>query len=483
MSIANQNLLEVSVDKNRKKAYIQLAPGVDPLSIDARSVANQLHISKIAINDGVKTKMHEFLDKVAGSKGRFGKVLIAEAMQPIEAQQGAFHWPDSAQEIQNSEEDFESLIKQSAVFVTKGAVVGKITPPKNGKAGFDVFGQTLPPETTDCEPIQISEGLQLAEDGITVISNRPGRVVFDSQSVALYGALEIDRDIKPHTEKRDWEDDVIVRGNVGESSTLTTTQSLIVTDSVEAAEVLAGNDIIVHCGIIGKGKGKIAASRDTAAKFCEDADIRSGRNVFIGTSAINSRIRATGHVFAANASIVGGETQARLGLEAQSLGSDSAAPTSIHVGVPPEDIQKVRELDEFIRDRRAKIEKIKITLGPLQANLKQLNNSQKEQVTELAFEVDSLETEIADAEKKRMQYANSSSEGPYVKVLSIIHEGVQITLEDTTVSIGSKMKGPIRIERRKVRGATEIVAVSETMGSVTILKSRPADSTPQEATT
>lgn len=474
MSSEKRNLLDIIVDEKAFKAFIRPAEGVDPQLINAQNLANELLAAKIAINDTVKARMREFLDRIASRK-QVGKFLIAEAQLPIEAQPGEFLWHDLPPNTPSSDDAFNSLIERSAVIVAPGQIAGKVIPPKAGKAGLNVYSETLLPKTIEAEPVQLDESVRLADDGVTVIANRSGRIVCDSQRAAVLETVNIDGGIKPCTEKLDWKSDVIVHGTVGESSKLATTKSLIVADTIEAVDVQVGGNVIVHCGIIGKGKGHVVAPCDVAAKFFEDADVQAGRDVYIGTSTINSRIQAAGFLYASNASIVGGETHARRGIEALCLGSESAASTYLHVGVSLENIRNAKELDELIRERRARVEQINASLAPLQANLKHLTSSQKEQVTELSFESDALKDEIAEAEEQRSQLFGEAIDNPYVRATSMIYEGVQITIEDLSVTISSDLKGPVHITRTKIRNATEIVAVSEISDSITVLKSKPAD--------
>jgi hypothetical protein len=125
------------------------------------------------------------------------------------------------------------------------------------------------------------------------------------------------------------------------------------------------------------------------------------------------------------------------------------------------------------------------------ANLKRLTPDQKEQATELLFSADSMAADVAEAEaeRDRMIEAADATNSPAVVVLRTIYPGGRIRIGRRHVVFQNELKGPIKIEERKIKGATEFVSVSQASGSVTVLKSAEvvddknadADTTPEGA--
>ena len=466
------------------RAYIQPARGGDPRSIQAKSIATSLIAAKIEINDRVKERIRAFVDKASASRGQMEKFLIAEARMPVEARDGEFLWDcalcaidgsagqKSRDDREKDENEIESRIICSAVVVEPSTLIGKVTPPKPGLSGVNVLGHPLPPKKDTGEPVELGGGISFAEDGVTVVANRKGRVVYNQGRISLHEVIVIDRDIKPGTNKTDWDSDIIIRGDVGHGANIAGERSIIVTNTVCPAEIHAGESIIVHYGVTGQSKGRIQAEMDVVVKFCEEADIHAGRDILIGNNVVNSRLHAGRRVHAPGAPIIGGEIRARLCIEAQSLGSDGGLQTLIGVGASMEVIKQAAELDEANRDRREKLEKYQAALVPLQANLKRLDSMQKEKATELCFFVSELEAEITEAEERRKKLLSQANEGAYISVHSTIHEGVQLTIGDRVTIVNRQIDGPVRIERRKIRGATELVAIYDNDRGVAVLKNK-----------
>lgn len=60
----------------------------------------------------------------------------------------------------------------------------------------------------------------------------------------------------------------------------------------------------------------------------------------------------------------------------------------------------------------------------------------------------------------------------YVLVNSTIHQRVSIRVGDRVVTFHKGMKGPVKIERRKIKNYTAIVSVNQLTGSVTELNAQ-----------
>jgi hypothetical protein len=107
------------------------------------------------------------------------------------------------------------------------------------------------------------------------------------------------------------------------------------------------------------------------------------------------------------------------------------------------------------------------------ANLKRLSPANKERATELMFQADEAEAEIAEAEKEHegMLEAARAKGIPYVLFTNIANPGVSIRIGHRKTTLSANIKGPVRIEKRKIKEVTEFVAVDQLSGSLTVLPS------------
>jgi hypothetical protein len=78
-------------------------------------------------------------------------------------------------------------------------------------------------------------------------------------------------------------------------------------------------------------------------------------------------------------------------------------------------------------------------------------------------------------EARALMTDNAPSEKAYIRVLEVVHPGVQLMIDARLARVQKPLYGPVKIEMRKVDDATEMVAVNERTGSVTVLNTCDAD--------
>ncbi len=351
-----------------------------------------------------------------------------------------------------------------------GAVVGKIVPAVSGTPGVDVQANAIRPARPEGSPISLSENLLLADDGVTVKAAAPGRVVYEHPRLAINPFVETDEIPQEAASPIEVDTDVLIRASMDESRKVASKRSVIVIGSVRAAQVNAGEDVVVHSEIVGRSGSKVVAGRDLVVESCQDAVIQAGRDMYLGSSATGSRIYVRGMLHGREASLVGGKTRVGQGLEVQTLGSDGRTPTQVAVAPPWNAVQKANQLEAEIAEKRRQTAHIRTRIQPLADALKRLTPGQKEQMTELQYQADTLEAEIAEAEKERDKQGIESGGGGFVRVSGCVHPGVVVTIGSLVTTIERTLQGPVKIEQQKIGEALRIVAVGEADNSLTMLK-------------
>jgi hypothetical protein len=123
------------------------------------------------------------------------------------------------------------------------------------------------------------------------------------------------------------------------------------------------------------------------------------------------------------------------------------------------------------------VEKIRNAVKPLLDNIKRLVSSQKEQATELMYQADEIEQTIQAkrAEQEELVTASRPASPPYITVQGRVCQNSTIDIDGREVHFHEDVKGPIKIEKRKVKNVTEIVAVNTLTSSVATLGSTDLD--------
>jgi len=284
--------------------------------------------------------------------------------------------------------------------------------------------------------------------------------------------FEINEDVDFETGNIESSLDVHVGGTIRDRSVVKSEKSISVQGAIEAATVEAQGDVIVGGGVVQRGNGSVSSGGDIVAKFCDGARLRAVGNVKISKELIDGRVHCKEKLLVQGA-VVGGQIYAREGVEVATLGSNANVTTQITIGIDPNVVREVDRLRASLKPKRLMVERIRKNVQPLMDNLKRLTPDQKERATELIFQADEVEADIQEASKQHADILEKAraKNAPYCLVSQAVHPGVRIQIGHRETTFCKDVKGPIRIEKRKIKAVTEFVAVDQLSGSVTVLAS------------
>ena len=468
--------LAIDVSQDRVQAFIGLPDPADATAWTADELIGALRQANIVVNETVTTRVNELLALIASGNDLPDRFLLAEGRPATEPKDAEFTWNPSLQEMAQGWQDDAPINYyklNSILTIEADAILGELTPAIPGQDGIDIYGHPIKPTQ---HPLEIELG-----DGVTKSSEDPkvikaviaGRVQQTNNKLAITPVLDIKGDVDFESGSVDSCVDVDISGTVHDQFEVCSQKSVSIRGAVEAASVEAKSDISIRGGILGHHKGKVSAEGEIVARFCDEADLCAAGNITICKSIMNSRLYTNGKLLTPHGAVIGGEIYAREGAQVDVLGSEAGVPTSIAVGIHAEVLQEAKKNNAQINEKKKAVQKIRETVQPLMANLKRLTPDQKERATELLYKADELEAEVAEIEKSRdaMIAQARAKETPSVYVSKIIHEGASIRIGNRHTLFNEDLKGPVRIEKRKVNNITEFVSVNQLSGSITVLPS------------
>ena len=483
MSTDTISAFKVRISKDHLSATVETDRDAELSEVSAGDVVAALEAARVAIDDQVTQRATEFVEALRNPEGPpEGEFQIAAGHQPTEGEDGTFTWEESVAPKaadENDDEAFDYYNVSAITTVEEGTLIGSITPPKPGANGVDVHGSPLHPKGRPQE-VTLKKGVKLGDDGSSVIATVAGRVVFQNFELSIDEVVEIAGDVNFETGNLDLSTDVMDRGTsqanqaIAEVITLngTTPVSFVglwsKVESVEAADVEVAGNVTVRGGILKRAKGKVIAGGDIMAKFCDEANLCAQGDIRVAREIINSYVYAEGKLLLPQGTIIGGEAFGWCAVEVGTLGSDAGVRTTVVVGLHPDHVRQVEETAKENERRHASMEKIRQAVDLLMAQSKRLTDKQREKAAELMCQADAIEAEISKSEKEAPAvFASDSEESkPYVLISSQIYPGVSILISDRIVTFQEEMKGPVKIERRKIDNYTAIAAVNQLTGSV-----------------
>ncbi len=463
--------VQVVVEPGDLKAWLVPTDGAEPSLFNAQNMNIALEAAEIPVDDRIVGLIGEFVRIASKRKNAAKKMLLVEGTPPQDGVDALFQWaqPPPTADLRH----FDYRAWAATQVAAPGGVIGRIVAATAGVPGVDVRGNPIPPAKPQGAAIQLGDGV-VCEDGATVKAATAGRIVYNPEqhTLAVRPHLEADDRIKPESGPLSFDQDILCRSAIGEGSRLTVRGSLIVLASIEAAEIEVASDLAVQFGVLGRGRGRVVAGSDVIVKFCEDANVSAGGDLYLGTNAVNSKLSVHGALHGGDAAIIGGETRVGVGLYVRTLGSEGGVPTQIFAAAAEGGGQRAKELEAANLRRREEIARIRTTLRPLMANLKRLSPAQREQVTALCFQADSMEAELNAAEEERKQIAGTTGDSAVVRVGSCIYPGTVITIGSRSTVFPREVRGPVRVAVQKLKGVTQMVTIYEPTGSLAVLKCR-----------
>ena len=159
--------------------------------------------------------------------------------------------------------------------------------------------------------------------------------------------LRITGDLEPREGLIEVEGQIIVSGAVKKGVRLKSTS--LSAREIAKSEITVDRDVTVIGGIIG---ATIRAGGRVKATYILDSDIETAGSVIIGKESRYSRIQSNGKYLSPEGSIISSSISARLGMEISDVGSETAEPSTVMVGVNVKVRQRIERIKEEINSEK-----------------------------------------------------------------------------------------------------------------------------------
>lgn len=464
----------VSVDREGLSASLVFDQDVVATGLTRDDLVEALNQAKIEFTPGLGKRIDELAAVLRAGKLPSEPVLMARGRPADPGKDGWFELNPELQPEKQDQGDRVDFYEQNKIItVTEGQVVGKIHPALPSKPGEDVFGRPIKPKGKRRE-VELGKNIRVDNESQIAVATCDGRVDHGTLKVAVLDILEVAGDVDFNSGNVDSASDILVRGTVLDLFCVKSKKSVEVGGCIEAAQVYADANILVRGGICGKEKGKVTCGGELRAKYCDSVQVEVEGNIHIAKEAINCDIRTNAVLSIAAGSLIGGKAHARNGAEIKVIGSDAGVNTHLGVGMDPGTLVTIRQIDQKAKSLEVTAQRIRTTVKPMMDNLRKLTPDQREKATELVFQADELDAQKENLLSKKEALLNKLTpvEGASVLVTGRICEGVTITVDNYSLRFDKDLKGPVKIERRKIDNVTEIVSVSQVSGSVTVMPAR-----------
>lgn len=464
---ANTGRILVKTPSDLMTATVTLKGGRARTPIKPDEVVKALQQAGIVIDETAEDRIAAFVEQASNPSKRSDEPFVIVQGKPAQmGRDGRLVWDKKILDTLAdwTKDEAEGFFPTNAIVsLEEGAVVGVVEPPVRPANGVDVKGAVVT-GTGSYEPLMRDRSLRsLPGDPTTVIAAAAGKLVELDHVLRIVPCRHVTGDAGLETGRIHTAKNVHIDGRISDRVEIRSVRSVIVGQAIEAAHVVAGEDVVVCGGIVARNLGSVSAGRDIWAKYATMANLVAGGDIRIIKQLMNSKVFAGGKLIAGRASVIGGIVYAEQGVEVASLGSAAGVPTRVVVGVDTSKIRELAAIDRSAKRSRSLIDQTRGLIEPMLSDTKQLAPGQKRQAVDLIQRIEKSERTLTEKEKRRDELIGGiySETVPSVRVATMIYGPTTICIGNRETLVHHEMTGPISIELQKIKRHTQLVAVSK----------------------
>ncbi len=454
----------VKVDKDQMHVSLTVIPAQGGVPVSVEQIARSLE--KQGITHGIDSQA--IADAVNQPKGVENQI-IARGTPAEDGKDGWFESliPDIKDRRPRIDDDGVAHYKDISQLITvrPGDELLLRHLPTEGTPGQTVTGAVISATRgTDMMFASSLAGTQIDPQNSNLLRAAiVGQPVFIESGAIVEPTVTVDN-VDMKSGNIDFDGTVIVKGNVTTGMLIKVLGDVHVHGMVEAATVIeASGDITVKNGVIGRGsitedngqpgKGivRLHAAGNLQARFIENCICQAGNNIQVEELIAHSDVIAGQQILvggnrAKRGNIMGGICRAETLVEAQVIGSPSGACTQIEVGVSPQKLEQLQQLNAELEEKNKQREALEIAwvrLSQLQHSAKPMSAAQKTQVMRIRATLNSLTEDLKALEQNKASLQSALGLLASARIIAHrkFHQGIEMAVF-TAQSKCTEERGP-----------------------------------------
>ncbi|MFC1564111.1 DUF342 domain-containing protein [candidate division KSB1 bacterium] len=328
--------------------------------------------------------------------------------------------------------------------VKKGDKLAEVIPPVPGKEGKDVFGKKVLPKVGKVIKMPIGMNTELSPENPNIlIAGKEGNVSLIKGYVQVETLFEVNGDVDYNTGNVEYVGSIVIKGSVRSGFEVKVEGDAEINGIVEDAKVIAGGNIIIKNGFLGKNKGYLEAGGDIFIKFIQNQDAKAKGSIYVGEGILHSNVQCEGkiEVTGRKGMIVGGYTSSIQGVYVKELGNYQEVKTEVTVGVNEELEKQMKDTREEVENNDANVENVKkavLALYKKKARVKTLPAEQENLLNKLINIQNVLPKQKESLLEKKEQIQNEIDKFAHdakIEVTDKVHRGVYVRIRNKNKTI------------------------------------------------
>ncbi|MDH4129594.1 MAG: FapA family protein, partial [Spirochaetota bacterium] len=444
----------VQYTENKLKGYLYVYPTINKQLPTLSEIKNQFDFLKI-IHSVEDFNIKHQIDILKNDPNKIGgRILIAEGVPPEDGVVQRIELKKKLErsvgkELDDGRIDYKE--KQYFYTVDKEEIIAEKIPEIPPKDGVNIFGETIKGELKGKSDYKLGKNLIPEYEGSNIYLSTINGVIDigEDTKINVEERLLIKGDVNLNTGNVHFPGIVEVSGSIQRGFTVEATRDIIVNGNVEDATVKTNGKLIVYNGILGKEFCKVYTKEGVEARFVQNAEIKTERDLIVSESIIQGRCFAKGYV-KVEGHIIGGEILGLHGIEVGIAGSASETKTILTTGKDPEVESKIDQLNtdlsNGLNELKEQIDEITQYFGEnILAEVKTVINTlpthRKKKLLSLLQAVKDINTKVQKMkiEKEILKKSLLFDTPPYIKINEEAFPDVTIKVRDSVKKIENKI--------------------------------------------
>ncbi|MCH4888749.1 DUF342 domain-containing protein [Acidaminobacter sp. JC074] len=352
---------------------------------------------------------------------------------------------DTSQDFKAAEKEDGTVDFKATNFVQtvkKGQVLAYKTEATPGKTGTTVTGMAIKAKDGKLGNFKFGKNVELSEVGMQILAACDGTIKMNGVKVSVIEVLEIFSDVGVKTGNISFSGRIIIRGNVTNGYKVETADSIEIYGVVEAAEILAGGDIIISGGVQGNDDCIIKAGGDIRSNYFNNCEVVAGGNI-ITDSLMHCKVVCDESITAKGRKglILGGEYTARHHVIAKTIGTEIGTITKLQLGITNDIMLEFQELAANLKDYKANVTKLKKAYDILSKQKKVKPDdpkiNQMYETTKASLDDYNVKLKTTMVDFKNINELIENLKGVYVKA-DTVYPGVRVKIGNSHYSVKSE---------------------------------------------
>ena len=395
-------------------------------------------------------KLKEHLNQAARENPNLVDFVLVKGEPPGEPTHGRVDWEGDffntgfVIDNETGKVDYRKRVAQDSV--SKGALLGKEIPVKEGKDGKDVFGKLVYAEVAVKYYPKVGENVRLDMVSNSYYAETNGRVRLANDVLSVDEVYTIKEDVDVETGDISHTGAVVVNRDVLNGAKIEAVGNIEVHGTVENAEIRTKGNLTVRGGIRQSEGHKIEVEGSINAMYILGGDIQAKKDVIITREIVNVSLKTLGAVMMPKGRIVGGETVALRGIYVGTSGTKADAPTVLVAGVDF-GVRGKRNIRNMKTKRiQREVKQLKNYVETIMAKPGSSSVQSQEVYMEKQAEIVEMEQELQDLieEEKAVELKNQDRVKKIVVIDEILYPKTTICLDDEKLLVDKEYIGPIQ---------------------------------------